>query len=329
MNEVVLIAGGAVIAFTMLDVLWTTTSPHGAGPMTHALSRGVWTLALAVQRRTGRHELLVVLGPALLFVAVVTWAVGLWAGWLLVYSADPGAVADPSTGGPAGLASRVYFVGYVLWTLGAGPYLPQGPGWEVLTSVATFNGFAVVTIAITYLLEVLRAVTAKRQLAASIMNIGRTPDEFVRRAWDGDGFGGLAQHLPRLTSEVEDHAQRRRAYPVLHYFHGVSVRTAEAPAVAVLDDAVLLLSEGVAEGVRPAPAVLLPARRSVEGYLDIRRDPGVEGPPPPPDLAAVAAAGIPVDEGAFARAVAETRERRSKLAGAVRYAGWRWDEIGS
>jgi hypothetical protein len=328
-NVALLVAGFAVVGFVMLDVLWTTTAPNGAGPLTRRLSRGVWVAALWVHRRAPGRGLLSALGPALLFVAVVTWAVGLWAGWLLVYSADPGAVTDPSTGEVAGLASRTYFVGYVLWTLGAGPYLPQGGGWEVLTSVATFNGFAVVTLSITYLLEVLQAVTAKRQLAASIENIGRTPVEFVVRSWDGSGFKGLDQHLPRLATEVEDHAQRRLAYPVLHYFYSAQVRTAEAPSVAVLSDALVLLAEGVAEDARPAPAVTGPAQRAVDGYLGVLDAVGHGGAaPPPPDLDAVAAAGVPtVGAGAFARAVDQDRERRARLAAAVHDAGRTWDDV--
>ncbi|MEP0546383.1 MAG: hypothetical protein ABJF88_05585 [Rhodothermales bacterium] len=148
------------------------------------------------------------------------------------------------------------------------------------------------------MLSVVSAVAAKRQLAGSIHSLGETPSDVVRRAWDGSGFAGLDQHLPSLGSALEHHDQRHAAYPILHYFHSTERRTALGPAVAVLDDALLILTEGVAPDARPAPAIVEPTRRTVGSFLTTLGDALTEPSdrvPPTSDLAAVASVGAPTE----------------------------------
>lgn len=291
------------------------------------MARSWWAASLWVHRhrRGGAHGLLAFAGPALLVVAFLMWVGLLWAGWLLVFSAEPAAVVEPSSGETASLAGRVYYVGFVLFTLGTGDYAPVGGTWEVLSAVASLSGLSVATLAITYVLTVVSAVVAKRHLAGSIHSLGRTPEELVRRAWDGSGFSGLEQQLPALASALEVHTQRHLAYLVLHYFHSADWRTALGPAVAVLDDTLLLLAEGVVPDARPSPAVVVPTRSTVESFLGTLRESFIaeaEALPPLPDFAYLEEAGIPVmQQERFAGAAAVASHRRRLLLGLVRDAG--------
>ncbi len=325
-------AGTALLALALFDALWTTIAPHGAGPLTKRIARGWWAASLWVhrQRAGGAHGLLAFAGPALLVLAFVVWVGLLWVGWTLLFSAEPGAVVESSSSVPADLAGRVYYVGFVLFTLGTGDYVPVGGVWEVLSAVASLSGLFVVTLAITYILSVVSAVAAKRRLAGSIHSLGTTPSDFVCGAWDGRGFPGLDQHLPSLSQALEMHTQRHLAYPVVHYFHTGDRRIALAPAAAVLNEALLLLDGAVAPEVRPAPAILHPARRTVASFLDTLGDafvdPAAEAPPAP-RAAALAAAGIPTAPHAeFDRSVQDAERSRRLLLGFVRDAGWRWEQ---
>jgi hypothetical protein len=333
MDLLLILLGTLLIAFTLFDALWTTIVPHGAGPLSKRIARGWWSASLWVHRRSGggAHGILSLAGPALLVVAFLVWVGLLWAGWLLLLSAEPGAVVASSSNAPASLAGRVYYVGFVLFTLGTGDYVPVGGTWEVLSAVASLSGLFVVTLAITYVLSVVSAVAAKRQLAGSIHSLGDTPADLVGRAWDGSGFSGLDQHLPSLASALEHHNQRHLAYPVVHYFHSGDRRTALGLAVATLDDALLILAEGVEPHARPAPAVVEPTRRTVQGFLDTLSDAFIspaDAAPPVPDLATVISAGVPTratDE--FERAVAREAPRRRLLRGLVEDGGWRWSDV--
>ena len=329
MRWLLLLLGLLLIGVTLLDALWTTIAPRGAGPVTKRLARGLWSLGLSVHRRRSAHGLLTLIGPSLLVVATLAWVAGLWAGWLLVFSAEPGTVVTSLSKEPASLVERVYYVGFVLFTLGTGDYVPEGGVWQVLSVLASLSGLSVITLAITYLLSVISAVAAKRQLAGSIHSLGGTPTDVVRQAWDGGGFSGLEQQLSAIASALEIHTQRHFAYPVLHYFHSADRRTALGPAVAVLDDALLLLAEGVAPDVRPTPAVVAPTRSTVASFLSTLNESFIEEAnesPPSPPLRLLKEAGVPVvGEGAFAEAVDQAAQRRRLLRGFVRDSGWTWD----
>ena len=147
--------------------------------------------------------------------------------------------------------------------LGTGDYVPAGAPWQV----ASLSGLFVVTLVITYVISVVSDVAEKRQLAGTIHALGSSAPEIVAQAGDGSGFDGLDQHLPPLGKQLELHHRRHLAYPVLHYCHSTERCAAPAPAVAAFDDALLLLSEAVAEPARPAPAVVDPPRRRVAAFL--------------------------------------------------------------
>ena len=323
-----LTAGVALIALALVDALWTTVAPRGAGPISGRIARGVYVLA----KRLGGGRAPGWTGPAALVAAFLWWVGALWLGWWLVFSADPGSIVDPKTGAPADAWSRAYVVGTYFTTLGLGAlWAPGTAGWGVLASAVALNGFAVVTLVVTYVLQVVGAVTGARQLAGVVHSLGETPEEVVTGAWTGSGFDGLGQHLANLTPMVEAHGRRHEAYPALHFFQSPDRRTSAPVMLAVLDEALLLLSCGVAEEVCPAPAEVEPLRRVMGSYLDTLNESFVEAGnsvPGPPELRALASAGIPTeDDEAFASAVSSERDRRRCLLGLVHDSGRRWNDV--
>ena len=325
------LSGFFLLVLVLVDALWTTLAPRGGGPVTKRIARAWWTASLWLHRRRphGARGLLGFAGPALIVVVFLVLVIGLWAGWLMVFSADPAAIVSSSSRVPAALAERIYYVGFTLFTLGNGDYVPVGGRWAVLTALASLNGLFVVTLAITYLVPIVSAVASKRQLAAIINDLGASPVELVCGAWDGSGFEGLDQHLTALVSSIEGHTQRHLAYPILHYFQSENPRTSLAVSIAVLDEALLLLAEGLTPTVRLAPAVIEPTRRAINGLLDTLNDAFISPAaqtPAPPDLAALASAGIPtVAVPDFGRVVAGLEARRRLLSGLVTDAGRCWN----
>lgn len=325
------LTGAAVVILTMVDFVWTTLSVRGAGPMTARFSAAVWAACRAVGR--GRlAPALTAAGPAILVATLALWITLLWLGWLLIFLADPEAVVRSSDQEEADLSGRIYFVGFIISTLGVGDLVPKGGLWQVLTPLAALNGLIVTTVAITYLLSVLSAVIAVRQLAAYINAVGETPQGFVVTGWDdGRGFSGLADHLSSMTPGLLHTSQSHLAYPILHYFRSERAEVAPGPAVALLDEALTLLEHGVAPGHRPPPAVVQPLRNAIDTFLD-RLEPryvrAADEVPPPPILSGLREAGIPtVDGDEFAAAVAERRRHRRLLLAMVREEGWEWRDL--
>ncbi|MFN2557954.1 MAG: hypothetical protein ABR592_14015 [Nitriliruptorales bacterium] len=117
-----------------------------------------------------------------------------------------------------------------------------GPeGWRFISTFAALSGLILVTLSISYFVPVLSAATERRRCAAYISTYGLTPQQIVLETW-GIGVAGTArlpqQHIPMLA----DLAERHLAYPVLYSLHSADRRTALAPSIATLDEALTIWS---------------------------------------------------------------------------------------
>jgi hypothetical protein len=327
---VALIVLGVLLLLTLIfDVLWTVVaSGTGAGPLTGRLSAGLWRLALRMGRgRDGpRNRFLAVSGVGVAVFVLVAWIVVVWGSWWLIFSASEGAVHVVETGRPANLLQRLYFAGDGIFTATSADFATDSGGWRAAKVATQASGLIFITLAITYLIPVASAAAERRQLAGYISSLGTTPERIVIAAWTGETFGSLPQHLVSLTPMVHLSAQRHLTYPVLHYFHSPSERTAVSVSYVVLDEALTLLRCGVASDARPDPAAAATLAEGVGLFLDTIRSTIVKGmrwPLDPPALDELRRAGIPVvtDE-EFAAALGHQRERRCLLAGLLHDDGW-------
>lgn len=317
-----------VIVVVMSDAFITTLAVGTpSGPVTRRLTHALWTLGLKARR----PALLRTLGLVLLLLIIATWLFGLWAGWAMVFSAGPEAVVGTTSGRVVTGWERIYFTGYTLFTLGNGEFRPEGTVWQLLTVLALINGLGLATLSITYVIPVTSAALERRQLAGSIAALGDRPDTALIRAWDGDGFGVLAQRLMLLEPSLALLTQRHLGYPVLHFFHSTDRRTAAAPMIAVLDEMLTLLQFGVAAEARMPDSATAPFRAVLTQFLDTLRSAFItphDDPPAMPSLDRLRAAGIPtVDDEAFAAHLVDIEERRRLLVGLVRNDGWTWETV--
>lgn len=320
-----LVAGGVLVALALWDAITTTVSASTrSGPLTSAVNRTVWVI---VHRLAPRDDSLLVrtAGPLSVVLAVALWLVTLWAGWTLIFSADPDAVVSSTTGAPADASSRWLFAAYTAYTLGYGNYVPTGT-WEIVAAVALIVGFSLATLSITYLVPVVSAVTDRRRQAALLSTAGTTPEEIVANLHDANGFGALDELLDTATGDVLLTGQRHLAYPVLHHFRGRDRRSAFPPSVAAIDEAVTLLTVASTGPQRPNEPFVRMWRRAVDSVLDLV---GLEFPdvdvPPPPSPRVLDELGIErVDDAAYQAAMADQEERRRRLHRFVRSSRWQW-----
>ena len=311
--------GTLLVLVALYDVVKTTLSAQGGAPVTSALSASLWGLlgrgpAHGLPRRAA--------GGAVLAAVPLAWTLLLWAGWTLVFASDAGAVVDASSQASADLPARVYFVGFTLFTLGNGDYVPAGPTWRVLTAVASFSGLFLVTLAITYLLPVVQAVADKRSLAGRIHSLGATGAAIAGHA----PSASLERQLESVASDLTLHAERHLVYPVLHYFESDEARTALAPRLAALSDALLLLHHGLPEADRPDSTALGSVEGALDDYLGTVRgslvSPSEDAPPPPP--AAGLSRTAPDADDTLAEAARQRTRQRRLLHAIVRQSGHGW-----
>lgn len=316
MNFLLLAAGIVIVVFTTIDVFWTTLWIRGhAGPLAGRVATFTNRALMRLLSPFG-HDALSAKGPLVLVTDVFVWVTLLWLGWVLAFSSVDGAVVQSQTGAPADLPDRIYFVGYAMFTMGNGDFVPVGGGWQFATALTALSGLILLTLLLTYLVSVVSAVVALRSFATQVHGLGLSPEEFVCSMWDGEGFRGADLILVSLVEQLSMLTERHLAYPMLHYYHPAESRQAASHAAAVLNEAVALLAFGVVPARRPAPAVLRLAEAAIGGFLGTLKSAHVAPSsrvPPPPRLHPLREAGIPVVSDPELDAVLDGRSMRRRL----------------
>ena len=329
------VLGGVVVAGALVDMLWSTLTFPGAGP----LGRFVLDpLGRAMTSRKLPGWVSANVTVFLLGAGILTWTAATWAGWSLVFCGSDGAVVASPSREPAGLADRVYFAGFSITTLGTGDYLAGGPGWRLAAVLAALNGFVAVSLLVAYLMAVVSAVHERRAIGAAVGHLGPAPVELVGGA-AGDGFAALNDRLMALTARLETAVQRTDAFPILGHDREADPGESFTLAVAALGETVVLLGRGIAEEHRPPAVVTGPLREAV--LRTVRRlseegggeDADDVPDPPPPDLADLARRlrphGVTLAPNAAAAYAADegVRDFRRTLHAWVRRADRQWDQL--
>ncbi|MFT4921514.1 MAG: hypothetical protein ACI8XM_000715 [Haloarculaceae archaeon] len=309
------------------DFLWTTLWVEGgAGPLTRRMMTGVWggLRRLGVRRSWTRT----LAGPVIVLVGLVMWISLLWVGWTLVFAGGENALIDTIDGGPVSWTERFYFVGYSLFTLGNGEFVPRDGVWQIATAFTTASGMLLITLSISYVLAVLDAVTQKRSFATSVSGLGLRGETAVVESWDGDSFEGVELPLNTFTAELNELTTNHKAYPVLHYFYTEQREAAAVASIATLDDALMLWRFGVPAEHQPSRVVLVNARAAVGSYLDTLGESFVtesKTVPPAPDISVLRESGVPtVSDEAFRDSMDELDARRRALLGVVEADARQW-----
>ncbi len=331
MSNILAIIGIVILIYTTFDVLVTTLTVGGGGPITSRISSGIWWLVLQIHQKKSSHRLLSITGLVLLTGIALAWYLLTWVGWTFIFCAENSAVVNASSKIPADTWERIYFVGYNISTLGMGDYQAQGIVWQITTAISSASGFFLVTLSIAYLLPIVSAASEKRAFATYISSLGGTADEILSRAWNGQDFGELSSHLSSLTPTLTDQGEKHLAYPVLHYFHSVERARSLPLSLIALDEALTLLQYGIPQKYQPEPSVLGPVRRASAAFLKTLKSAYLEPAshnPQFPSLEMLRNKGIPTvsDEEFWENTKIITKRRRFLLALAEND-GWTWDAI--
>lgn len=333
MSTILFGLGVFVLLFTLVDLVWTTLTLQGAGPITRLLGRGVWGLLRFAheKRRGGFHTALAQSGWILLVLTAIVWVMLSWAGWALIFGSDPTAVVNDRTRQPANLAELLYFCGFAVYTLGVGDYVPNGGLWQVLTPLATIHGFILVTLSVTYFIQVLSAVVGDRTAAHFISSLGSSPTKILRNAWNGRDFSSLSHALAESGLLLAEHAQQHAAYPVLHYFHHKDKQISLLLQVAILGETLarIELVQGKGHGINPfaftgAMAGACAAWEGLPGPVRVASD---EAPPLPPTAELTLPNLPPPSHEEIDEWSKRTAERRASFRAVALSGCWTWTDV--
>jgi hypothetical protein len=224
-------AGVALLILVAYDVYSTVLhSSARYGPVGEGMNRAVWLVARKVAFSLGRrrrHKLLNAVGPALMPLLIITYIVLLTLAFALIYV--PHVPDDFVISGPKGDASwlnAAYFSGCTLTTLGYGDIVPRTGGLRFIALIEAASGFALISLAITYLLAVNTALEHKRTVALSLYHqAGEGADAagYIAHHFVDGRFYGLRDALKTSTRDLQALLESHVEHPVINYFHPVEV----------------------------------------------------------------------------------------------------------
>ncbi|MBT2582165.1 ion channel [Planococcus sp. ISL-109] len=320
-----LIFGIFLVALAIIDFVWTTLwVDGGAGPLTNRLTSAYWTLHKAISNR--QPKLLSLAGPFVLILTLSMWIFLLWIGWTLIF-ASTSFIVDTKDGGPMSWFENAYYAGYLIFTLGNGEFAPDDGIWQIIAILATGSGMLFITFGVTYLLQVLSAVTDKRSLASSISGIALDPAAFVNCAWNGKDFDNVNLLLDTFANDLSGIVSKYNAYPVLHYYRSATHDRSLPVNIVVLDEALTFLSYGIPQQHQPNRLLIQELRSSITSYLDTLHASSIDSSPvvPPHQVLANLNDTIPlVDPSDYEKAMESLETRRRKLLGLLEMTGEEW-----
>ena len=230
MTVIAFVVGLILLLVLIADVHSTVFVPRGsAGPVTRRLYSWSWQVWMRIGDHWSgekRRGWLAQLGPILVPLTVVVWAIQLVLSFALMFVPW---VADfqisPAEAGPMEeWALLLYYSGYSATTLGVGDVTPDGTVPRLLAVAEAGFGFALFTAAVTYLLSVYNALNTSTSLALAAARFmgrreGRGPVALLIETTCANATADLGDWLGRMAFDLAALVEFRGQYPLLHYFH--------------------------------------------------------------------------------------------------------------
>ncbi len=233
MNTIIFTTCGVVVLMLVVYDIYATILHARArsGPVGERLNRGVWRAARFIAfklPRQRRHRFLNPFGPLLLPMLIIVLIIMLVLGFALIYLPRMPAhfAINPASASTGSLVEAIYFSGVTLTTVGYGDIAPRAVDVRFIALVESASGFALISLAVTYLITVYGALERKRAVALSFYHQaeeGANVGSFIAHHFVAGKFYGLDATLRAASRDLQELLESHIEHPVIHYFHPVEV----------------------------------------------------------------------------------------------------------
>jgi len=244
--------GFLLVLFVLLDVFLTVLYARvGSGIISHHLACWTWWLFRTASRpfNRWRDTILCFCGPVILVLLLTTWVVGLTCGAAMVIHPKLGtSVGATSPSPPGGFVAAVYVAGNTLSTVGTSDFAPKTSFYRLLYTINSFVGISVITLTVTYLLEIYNALQRRNTFALKLhMASGETGDaaELVAGLGPQGHFEPGYTHLAEMGAEMASFKESHHFYSVLLYFRFREPHYAVSRIALVTLDAISLMKSAL------------------------------------------------------------------------------------
>ncbi len=238
-----------VLGDVFLTVLYARIGPH---LLSHHVARLAWSFVRWASKPLGRYRTVALSlgGPAILVVMVAGWALGLTFGTALIIYPNLGmAVTAKSGETPTDFIAALYAGGGSM-AIGSSDFVPHSTGLRLLYLWNSLVGTFVITLTLTYLMQVYTALHRRNALGVAVdLLAAETGDasELVARLGPWGQWNGAHTTITELAVEMTDVEESHHLYPVLFYFRFREVRYSTSRFALMALDAIALIRTALAD----------------------------------------------------------------------------------
>jgi hypothetical protein len=192
--------------------------------MGRLLARAIWAGCRAVSRFCGRLQAFVLsaAAPVILLSLIALWSMLLSFGAAMVLHPELGEGIRRSSGTtPTDFASALYVAGGSLSIVANTDFMPQTAAMRTLFVVNAFFGASALTLTITYLMQVYRALQTRNALGLKVHTMSGGSGNAARllAAWGPDGrFDVCYSSVAEIAGELAEVHEAHHLYPLVFYF---------------------------------------------------------------------------------------------------------------
>lgn len=210
-------AGTTLVLLVLRDIFHTLGHPEGQGRISHLVLRTAWRLS---RLRGGKGRLGRLAGPLALLSVIFVWGILAVIGWALLYwpSVPTGFTYASGPVPGNGLLDSLYVSMVAMSTLGFGDIVPSSTWLRIVTPLEALFGFALLTVAVSWVLQIYPALSRRRVLAIRLSVLRRAG---VVNALHVPGSVLLPRLLESLSSDIVQAGVDLREYSETYYFRDV------------------------------------------------------------------------------------------------------------
>jgi len=248
------ILGIILVLAALTDVFLTVLYARiGTGIITPSMSAGLFRLFKKLARLFPRYRdpLLSFAGPTLMVSIVIIWVSMLILGVsLFIWPRLGTSIQSRSGPTPTDFITAITYSGNSLTTAGNQDLSPTTPGFRMITMLQSLMGICVITLTITYLLEVYSALQRRNTFALGLHHsTGATADavEMILGLGASGDFSGARRELGSLGVGLLDLYESHHFFWVLTYFRFGEPYYALSRIMLVILDCISLIRSALSE----------------------------------------------------------------------------------
>src|SRR5918993_3967050 len=242
--------GILLILIILLDIFLTVLYARiGTSLIGSRVGQLVWASFVTASKVFGsrRGAVLSFCGPVILVLLVGVWALGLTLGAALIVHPELGTSIRASNGDtPTDFVTAMYAGGTSMAIVGASDFTPHTSPTRLLFLFNSLIGMSVMSLTLTYLMQVYTALQRRNVLAMNIhflSGCSGDADELLARLGPQGQFSGGYSIMSELGAQMTQSKEAHHFYPVLFYFRfDDSYHSVSRATLVVLDTVSLIKS---------------------------------------------------------------------------------------